>query len=54
VVRATTTPVIASGGVGTLDHLRSLTNTGVEGVSVGKALYEGRFTVEEGIAACRP
>jgi phosphoribosylformimino-5-aminoimidazole carboxamide ribotide isomerase len=53
VVRATTTPVIASGGVGSLDDLRALTNTGVEGVIVGKALYEGRFTIEEAIAACR-
>ena len=52
-VRATATPVIASGGVGTLDDLRALTNTGVEGVIVGKALYEGRFTIEEALAACR-
>ena len=53
VVRATTTPVIASGGVGELDDLRALTNTGVEGVIVGKALYEGRFTIEEALIACR-
>ena len=53
VVRATTTPVIASGGVGQLDDLRALTNTGVEGVIVGKALYEGRFTIEEALTACR-
>ena len=54
VVRATTIPVIASGGVGALDDLRALTNTGVEGVIVGKALYEGRFTIEEALRACRP
>ena len=53
VVRATTVPVIASGGVGTLDHLRALTDTGVDGVIVGKALYEGRFTIEEAVLACR-
>ena len=53
VVRSTTVPVIASGGVGTLEHLRALTETGVEGVIVGKALYEGRFTIEEALAACR-
>ena len=53
VVRATTAPVIASGGVGQLDDLRALTNTGVEGVIVGKALYEGRFTIEEALRACR-
>ena len=54
VVRTTTTPVVASGGVGDLDDLRALTQTGVEGVIVGKALYEGRFTIEEALAACRP
>ncbi len=47
---ATTVPVIASGGVGTLDHLRSLTsNTRLDGVIVGKAIYENRFTVAEAI-----
>jgi phosphoribosylformimino-5-aminoimidazole carboxamide ribotide isomerase len=54
VVQATAIPVIASGGVGTLDDLRSLTATGVAGVIVGKALYEGRFTIEEALSACRP
>jgi phosphoribosylformimino-5-aminoimidazole carboxamide ribotide isomerase len=53
-VEATSIPVIASGGVGTLDDLRALTATGVAGVIVGKALYEGRFTIEEALAACRP
>lgn len=48
--RATTVPVIASGGVGTLDHLRALTdNAKLDGVIVGKAIYEGRFTVAEAI-----
>jgi phosphoribosylformimino-5-aminoimidazole carboxamide ribotide isomerase len=45
-------PVIASGGVGSLDDLRALRDVGVAGVIVGKALYEGRFTVEEAVAAC--
>ena len=59
VVAATTLPVIASGGVGTLEDLRAL--AGVEwrgrrlaGVIVGKALHEGAFTVEEAMAACAP
>jgi phosphoribosylformimino-5-aminoimidazole carboxamide ribotide isomerase len=42
--------VIASGGVGSLDHLRELAtiaSSGVEGVIVGKALYEGRFRFAE-------
>lgn len=48
----TSVPVIASGGVGRLDDLRALAGCGVAGVIVGKALYEGRFTVEEAVAAC--
>jgi len=47
-------PIVASGGVGSLDDLRALRDTGVAGVIVGKALYEGRFTVEQAVAACRP
>ncbi|HSG79779.1 MAG TPA: 1-(5-phosphoribosyl)-5-[(5-phosphoribosylamino)methylideneamino] imidazole-4-carboxamide isomerase [Acidimicrobiia bacterium] len=44
-------PVIASGGVGTLDHIRSLVPTGAEAVVVGRALYEGAFSLSEAIAA---
>jgi phosphoribosylformimino-5-aminoimidazole carboxamide ribotide isomerase len=49
---ATPVPVIASGGVAELDDLRRLADLGVAGVIVGKAIYEGRFTVEEAVAAC--
>ncbi|GAA4898075.1 1-(5-phosphoribosyl)-5-[(5-phosphoribosylamino)methylideneamino] imidazole-4-carboxamide isomerase [Stackebrandtia albiflava] len=45
-------PVIASGGVSTLDDLRALRELaplGVEGVIAGTALYEGRFTVTEAL-----
>ena len=52
VLGATTIPVVASGGVGALADLRSLAALALEGAIVGKALYEGRFTVEEAIAAC--
>ena len=46
----TATPVVASGGVGSLDHLRTLAAVGtLDGVIVGKALYEGRFTVAEAL-----
>ncbi len=47
-------PVVASGGVSTLDDLRaiaSLTSIGVEGAIVGKALYAGQFTLEDALAA---
>lgn len=50
----TGTEVIASGGVGDLDHLRELSRAApreVEGVIVGRALYERRFTVPEALAA---
>jgi phosphoribosylformimino-5-aminoimidazole carboxamide ribotide isomerase len=41
--------IIASGGVSQLSDLTELTEIGVAGVVVGKALYEGRFTVTEAI-----
>jgi 1-(5-phosphoribosyl)-5-[(5-phosphoribosylamino)methylideneamino] imidazole-4-carboxamide isomerase/N-(5'phosphoribosyl)anthranilate isomerase len=51
---ATDRPVIASGGVSSLDDLRALASlgpAGVEGAIVGKALYAGAFTLPEAIAA---
>lgn len=54
VCAATDRPVIASGGVSSLDDLRSIaTVDGVEGVIVGKALYAGAFTLPEALAAVR-
>ena len=44
-------PVVASGGVTTTDDLRALAETGCEGAIVGKALYEGRFTLAEALEA---
>jgi phosphoribosylanthranilate isomerase len=47
-------PVIASGGVSSVEDLRAiatLTGRGVEGAIVGKALYAGRFTLPEALAA---
>lgn len=44
--------LVASGGVGALAHLEALRDLGVPAVIVGRALYEGAFTVEEAIAAC--
>jgi phosphoribosyl isomerase A len=52
----TEAPVIASGGVSSLDDLRAiatLTERGVEGAIVGKALYAGRFTLPQALAAVR-
>jgi phosphoribosylformimino-5-aminoimidazole carboxamide ribotide isomerase len=47
----TPVPVIASGGVGSLDHLRALAARGVAACIVGRALYEGAFTLEEAVEA---
>ncbi|TEA00715.1 Phosphoribosyl isomerase A [Mycobacteroides salmoniphilum] len=47
-------PVIASGGVSSLDDLRAiaeLTGAGIEGAIVGKALYAGRFTLPDALTA---
>lgn len=52
----TNSPVIASGGVSSLAELRAIADLvplGVEGAIVGKALYEGAFTLPEALAALR-
>jgi phosphoribosylformimino-5-aminoimidazole carboxamide ribotide isomerase len=51
VVDAVSIPVIASGGVTTLDDVRALADAGAAAVVVGTALYEGRFTLSEAMAA---
>ena len=45
--RATSIEVIASGGVGSLDDIAALARAGVPAVVVGRALYDGRFTVAD-------
>lgn len=50
----TPAPVIASGGVSSLEDLRSISTLvpeGVEGAIIGTALYTGAFTLEEALAA---
>lgn len=47
VMERTDIPILASGGVASLEDLRGLSRAGVEGVVVGKALYEGAFTLRE-------
>jgi phosphoribosylformimino-5-aminoimidazole carboxamide ribotide isomerase len=56
IAAATEAQLIASGGVGDLTHLESLARespANVDGAIVGRALYERKFTVAEGIAALR-
>lgn len=58
VVEATDLPIVASGGVGSLTDLETLRDLraggrALAGVVVGRAIYEGRFTVEEALATGR-
>lgn len=49
-------PVIASGGVAALDDIESLKRyeaLGIDGVIIGRALYENAFTLPQAIAAAR-
>ena len=48
---ATRVPIVASGGVGTVDHLHALRGLPVEGVIVGRALYDGTVTLHAALAA---
>ncbi|WP_129114096.1 1-(5-phosphoribosyl)-5-[(5-phosphoribosylamino)methylideneamino]imidazole-4-carboxamide isomerase [Halegenticoccus tardaugens] len=50
-VGAVDIPVVASGGVATLDDVRALREAGASAVVVGTALYEGEFTLREARSA---
>ena len=54
IAREAPIPVIASGGVGTVDdilRLYRMRELGVEGVIIGMALYKGKFTLDEALSA---
>jgi phosphoribosylformimino-5-aminoimidazole carboxamide ribotide isomerase len=51
VARSANVRVTASGGVSSLDDIERLRDAGVDSVIVGKALYEGKFTLEEAVLA---
>lgn len=56
VANAAEAPVVASGGISVLEDLvaiAGLVDDGVEGAIIGKALYAGRFTLPEALAAVR-
>lgn len=53
VIARTRAAVVASGGVSSTDDLRAIAAAGAEAAIVGKALYAGRFTLEEALAAGR-
>lgn len=51
VAAAAPLPVIASGGIGSIHHIREVRKTGCAAVIVGRSLYESRLTVRDAIAA---
>ena len=57
VCAATSRPVIASGGIARLEDLHKLAEMvplGVEGAIVGRALYDGAFTLTQALSAVEP
>ena len=57
VCKATDAPVVASGGISSLEDLHNLAkiaHEGIEGVIIGKALYAEAFTLPEALAAVAP
>jgi phosphoribosylformimino-5-aminoimidazole carboxamide ribotide isomerase len=48
---ATDLPIIASGGVCSVKDIKDLQHLGVAGAIVGRAIYEGRITLPEALAA---
>jgi phosphoribosylanthranilate isomerase len=52
VCAATQAPIVASGGIAVLQdliELRAMTDIGIEGAIVGKAIYSGAFTVAQAL-----
>ena len=46
-------PIIASGGVGSIDHIRELTRLPIWGAIVGRSLYEGKVDLREALAVAK-
>ena len=49
-IEATGVKVIASGGVGNLEHIKAVREAGLYGVIIGKALYDGKVDIKEALA----
>jgi phosphoribosylformimino-5-aminoimidazole carboxamide ribotide isomerase len=49
---AQTMKVIASGGIATAEHLKQLAEAGAEAAIIGTALYDGRLSLQDALAAC--
>ena len=44
--------IVSSGGVTTLDDVKALSNIGLEGIIIGRAIYDGSITLEDAIRVC--
>ena len=53
-IEKTAVPVIAAGGISSVEHIRRLGEMGVEGAIVGRALYTGDLDLVEALACIRP
>ncbi|HCT15308.1 MAG TPA: bifunctional 1-(5-phosphoribosyl)-5-((5-phosphoribosylamino)methylideneamino)imidazole-4-carboxamide isomerase/phosphoribosylanthranilate isomerase PriA, partial [Corynebacterium nuruki] len=56
VAAATSAPVVASGGISSLDDLRNLAavvDEGVDSAILGKSLYAGKFTLQDALTVAR-
>jgi phosphoribosylformimino-5-aminoimidazole carboxamide ribotide isomerase len=49
-IESTGVPVVAAGGIASLDQLKTLRDLGVEGAIIGKALYTGDINLKQSIA----
>lgn len=49
IAESTRVPVVASGGVGSLDHLRALRGLPIQGAIIGRAIYENAFSIHDAI-----
>jgi phosphoribosylformimino-5-aminoimidazole carboxamide ribotide isomerase len=52
-VAKTSLPIIASGGISSLEHIKKLAQLGVEGAIVGRALYTGDIKLDEALRCTR-
>ncbi len=52
-VKAVGVPVIAAGGIASIDHVRRLAKTGVEAVILGRALYDGSVSLPEALGVAQ-
>ncbi len=52
-VQSVKLPVIAAGGVASLDDVRAVRDTGAAGLVIGTALYEGKFSLKEAMEVAR-